>query len=859
MSDCKDLASKQELEELKSRLASLENKLSDKLDKSEKPSIIESANQKTKLEIAPHLALLGNDIGNLRGLVIALQAAILLLEAGFSGLKAYLDERNNVVNGELAILREQISQLLNWLSNLAQRLGQLPDQSNVYARIAALEAKIAQLEKFIYNDLYGQIAGLNIEVRKAYALANDAIGRANAAIALANEAIHKANQALGIGATNTENIKRLDARVRALNDLVYSLYNQLVSAINSLQGQIEALKIEINTLLFRFQLEVDSLKNDFQSDIADLRSEFNQRIASIELQVSFLSHEVARLREALTQTDDSLRRLYSSIISLNGQTQQATKTAEDAKKISEEAGNTAYTAHSIASTNTGNINNLFSQNDGLFANDTRLFSQNDGLFAQNQQLFENDKKLFANDDNLFANDNKLFNQTDTLFKNDTQLFENDKKLFANDDNLFSNLKTLSDNDVKLFSQDDGLFKNDTSIFSHLALIDNRVGINTLDIGNLQKVTPVINEQQLGEKIANDLKIGLLPLFNNVNNNINTIKPPINEINNNVKPNNIKELTKQGICESTNGGCMNEALNNNSNNTADKIKNLLPDAGLAAQAAANQAILLAKLAEILALLYQILGKFAPILAKIAELYAFVSDKFGKLFKSNVFDRALGLLNLALGLHNALQLTNNIALTVESMMNNILGTIGLKDADGNEYEIGAIINKSVTDIVRSVVGGGNYSALSEEFKKANRIYQASSNLLSTIQSMQYAVQDSINTVGQYTGKIGNALIKYGALPEKAYDWMNDKFSLKVGRLGVLQKAVENLEGATTIASSLEQISGDVLQVSQDITQLKEQKKEFDDSFKDITDKKKDDEMKAKTDSTGSNIKTTDLVQP
>ena len=47
--------------------------------------------------------------------------------------------------------------------------------------------------------------------------------------------------------------------------------------------------------------------------------------------------------------------------------------------------------------------------------------------------------------------------------------------------------------------------------------------------------------------------------------------------------------------------------------------------------------------------------------------------------------------------------------------------------------------------------------------------------------------IETIGNYTGKIGNALKKSGQVLESSYGWMSEKTSVKTGRLGQIQRVI------------------------------------------------------------------------
>ncbi|OYD90595.1 hypothetical protein CDG76_30695 [Nostoc sp. 'Peltigera membranacea cyanobiont' 210A] len=78
--------------------------------------------------------------------------------------------------------------------------------------------------------------------------------------------------------------------------------------------------------------------------------------------------------------------------------------------------------------------------------------------------------------------------------------------------------------------------------------------------------------------------------------------------------------------------------------------------------------------------QVTGGIGGLITKIAE--------------NSYIDKALAVLTFATTLHNALMLTNNLAQTLGSIINTVLGLVLPKGLDGNPIEIGAVIGKTTT---------------------------------------------------------------------------------------------------------------------------------------------------------------------
>ncbi len=157
-----------------------------------------------------------------------------------------------------------------------------------------------------------------------------------------------------------------------------------------------------------------------------------------------------------------------------------------------------------------------------------------------------------------------------------------------------------------------------------------------------------------------------------------------------------------------------------------------------------------------------------------------------FKWLQLDRALSILTFAATVQNHLMLSNDIGQTLLGAFTNVLSLIGLKDDSGQSYDIGSIINSTVENIVKGIVGTENYATISEAWAKANRIYQASTNILNNLMNVNSVITNALEVVGSYTGKIGNALRIWGVVGEKAYSWMNpqpsfdNKWSTKLQQL-------------------------------------------------------------------------------
>lgn len=190
---------------------------------------------------------------------------------------------------------------------------------------------------------------------------------------------------------------------------------------------------------------------------------------------------------------------------------------------------------------------------------------------------------------------------------------------------------------------------------------------------------------------------------------------------------------------------------------------------------------------------------------------------KFFSWAVLDRVLNLLVLATTIHNAAMLSNNLGQTLLSAIGNILQVFGIKDSDGTGYDIGDIIGRTIETLIKNLIGTDNYTVLSTNWKKANRIYQATANLLNSIQSIGYSILSALETVGSWVASIGNGLRKWGEVGETAYRWMNPTPNFQ-------NKFFTTLENVENVVSQIDSVASEVLSVQETVTQIGQQKEQF-----------------------------------
>lgn len=189
---------------------------------------------------------------------------------------------------------------------------------------------------------------------------------------------------------------------------------------------------------------------------------------------------------------------------------------------------------------------------------------------------------------------------------------------------------------------------------------------------------------------------------------------------------------------------------------------------------------------------------------------ISGKLMRVGSWLMLDRLLNIMTFAATVHNAVQLSNNIAVTLSAAIDNVVKIFGISDSDGNDFELSDFVGNSISNFIKSIVGEENFTSLNTAWLKANRIYQASSNVLNNLMNVNAVVTNALEIIGGYTGKIGNALRIWGVVGEKAYSWMNPQPSFDNKWVTKLQQLQEN-------ANTIQMVSQIPVDVTTSITEF------------------------------------------
>lgn len=205
---------------------------------------------------------------------------------------------------------------------------------------------------------------------------------------------------------------------------------------------------------------------------------------------------------------------------------------------------------------------------------------------------------------------------------------------------------------------------------------------------------------------------------------------------------------------------------------------------------------------------------------------LAGAFGRLWQLLQIDRILNILTFVTTMHNASMLSANIAQTLFGAFDNIAQAVGFKwqNEKGEEVGFGGIVSQWTTNFFKTIFGEETFNNISTTWKSAIRLYQATTNMLWSIQSMFDSVRSIAELMAGNTGKIGNALKRAGTVFENAYGWMAEQVTARTAAQAKWDNIIQDLEPIENAVSSFSTVTGEIVSIGDNFNSLKEQRTEF-----------------------------------
>jgi hypothetical protein len=206
-----------------------------------------------------------------------------------------------------------------------------------------------------------------------------------------------------------------------------------------------------------------------------------------------------------------------------------------------------------------------------------------------------------------------------------------------------------------------------------------------------------------------------------------------------------------------------------------------------------------------------------------------------------------------------LSRNLAESLGQLIDSAMGALNLKNEDDESLDIPALIGNTITNFIKGIIGEAVYNGISAAWKKLSAIYTAAVNIYELMLNSLAGIAEGLETLGQYTGKIGNALKKGGVILENAYEWMDENVKVKTGRFAAVEKVTKGLSDITDITDNLTEVAETVSETTENVTQIQSEFSTIKTATAEAVTEKTETETAAKTASQSAAIEKSDLITP
>jgi len=254
-----------------------------------------------------------------------------------------------------------------------------------------------------------------------------------------------------------------------------------------------------------------------------------------------------------------------------------------------------------------------------------------------------------------------------------------------------------------------------------------------------------------------------------------------------------------------------------------------------------------------------GNLASVVDAVSNKIDGVRNFLDKMATAMRLDKVYNFLTFITVIHNASMLSQNLAITLMDTLSLGLATFGIKDENGSPIDIQGILNKSLQDTIKGIIGEANYTTLTTRWAQAVRVYQAGANIVYSMRSLWDSARSLHELTAANIGRIGNALKRSGTVLENSYPAMAENPVM----VNNLMTRLQNLEDA---ASHLSAITSESYGITQTVAQIRKDQDDFKRLITEVTNTptppnipNQQIDQAAKTASVSPPITVQDLVKP
>jgi hypothetical protein len=192
-------------------------------------------------------------------------------------------------------------------------------------------------------------------------------------------------------------------------------------------------------------------------------------------------------------------------------------------------------------------------------------------------------------------------------------------------------------------------------------------------------------------------------------------------------------------------------------------------------AANSAAIQSHLTRIEANQNNPLSGFGALQAGQAGILGFLQTMntfLRKAWETTRIQKALDVLTWIAVMHNAAMLSRGVGETFLEIVGQGAQAVGIRDEEDNVIDVPSMVYNGIENGLRALLSDAVYEGTAEWWNKANRIITTASAVIWSVRSIGDASLDLLEWVGEHTGRIGNALKRWGVVGENAYPWMSER---------------------------------------------------------------------------------------
>lgn len=219
--------------------------------------------------------------------------------------------------------------------------------------------------------------------------------------------------------------------------------------------------------------------------------------------------------------------------------------------------------------------------------------------------------------------------------------------------------------------------------------------------------------------------------------------------------------------------------------------------------------------------------ASVMAYLQKMQAFAE----KAWEMSRIQKVLNALTLITVLHNASMISRDVGETLGYALSQGLDVLGIDDEEGNALDVNSWFGTQANNFFENIFGADRWHGLNEFWNKANRIISSATMIVWTLRSIHDGTQEVLEWTAENTGKIGNALKKWGVVGERAYPWMAERVKAQDQYRRKFSRILDGLETVEETASSYAMVTSEINEITQEVAELGAQRQRFTESVRDM----------------------------